>query len=321
MISQIINQTIITYLQTLKSLQTNTTDNSEIETPEKKKTKFLWLLFFDLLIFLSLTYTTYTSSKKLENEEQSDENSDFRPKFIKWLVVANGIRSLSLIFILLFGNPNGNNAISWLNSILHVGPAFLFVSSYMYLATFLVDLYYTNIEYNNHLMKPFLGLMVGGGYLVLIFLALITLIAKAYLTFYYISEFLMAVLYLVLGSMIIYFGRQVSFIFESKTQNKFDPSNDMSHKLSILSNSIGGLFVIKGITGVLTGGNFLTISSYPNIYDFFWFLILEIAPTVIFIMIARKKEISGERLSSVYEMDISRDSQRESQSYRPPFVS
>jgi hypothetical protein len=38
-------------------------------------------------------------------------------------------------------------------------------------------------------------------------------------------------------------------------------------------------------------------------------------------MIARKKEISGERPSSVYEMDISRDSQRESQSYRPPFVS
>jgi hypothetical protein len=247
------NQTIITYLQTLKSLQTNTTDNSEIETPEKKKTKFLWLLFFDLLIFLSLTYTTYTSSKKLENEEQSDENSDFRPKFIKWLVVANGVRALSLIFILLFGNPNGNNAISWLNSILHVGPAFLFVSSYMYLATFLVDLYYTNIDYNNHLMKPFLGLIVGGGYLILIFLALITLIAKAYLIFYYISEFLMAVLYLVLGTMIIYFGRQVSFIFESKTQNKFDSSNDMSHKLSILSNSIGGLFVIKGITGVLTG--------------------------------------------------------------------
>ena len=122
---------IITLLQTLKNLTTNTTSE---EISEKKKQKFLWLLFFDLIIFISLTYTTYTSSKNLENEEQIDENSDFRPKFIKWLVVANGVRSLSLIFILLFGNPNGNNAISWLNSILHVGPAFLFVSSYMYLS-------------------------------------------------------------------------------------------------------------------------------------------------------------------------------------------
>ena len=46
MTSQIMNQTIITYLQTLKSLQTNTTDNSEIETPEKKKNKISMVIIF-----------------------------------------------------------------------------------------------------------------------------------------------------------------------------------------------------------------------------------------------------------------------------------
>ena len=151
---------------------------------------------------MGLTYQTYSSSKKLNSEQENPE--DFRPKFIKWLVLANGVRTLSLIFIIAFGNPNGNNATSWLNAIFHVDPAFLFVSSYMYLATFLGDLYYSNIEYNNHLMKQALVLIVSGGYCVLVILALVTFIFSAYSAFYFISEFLMALLYLVLDSLTIY---------------------------------------------------------------------------------------------------------------------
>ena len=297
----------------------NTTDTSE-ETSSSDK--YLWFLILDLLIFMGLTYQTYSSSKKLNTEQENPE--DFRPKFIKWLVLANGVRTLSLIFIIAFGNPNGNNATSWLNAIFHVGPAFLFVSSYMYLATFLGDLYYSNIEYNNHLMKPALVLIVSGGYCVLVILALVTFIFSAYSAFYFISEFLMALLYLVLGSLTIYYGRQVSLIFKSRTQNQFDSSNEMSSKLTILSYSIGGLFLLKGLSGLLTGITILDPTKYPNIYDFFWFLILEIAPTVIFIYVGKKKDpnvTETPRQSSVYEMEYSnRDSSRPSNSYRPPFV-
>ena len=155
----------------------------------------------------------------------------------------------------------------------------------MYLATFLGDLYYSNIEYNNHLMKQALVLIVSGGYCVLVILALVTFIFSAYSAFYFISEFLMALLYLVLDSLTIYYGRQVSLIFESRTQNKFVSSNEMSSKLTILSYSIGGLFLLKGLSGLLTGITILDPTQYPNIYDFFWFLILEIAPTVIFIYV------------------------------------
>ena len=88
----------------------------------------------------------------------------------------------------------------------------------------------------------------------------------------------------------------------------------MSSKLTILSYSIGGLFLLKG----------LDPTQYPNIYDFFWFLILEIAPTVIFIYVGKKKDPNATetpRQSSVYEMEYSnRDSSRPSNSYRPPFV-
>ena len=99
--------------------QTNTTSPNITDNPTEEPTanKYLWLLVFDLLIFISLTITTYTSSKKLNSEQENPD--DFRPKFIKWLVLANGVRALSLIFILAFGNPNGNNATSWLNSIFH----------------------------------------------------------------------------------------------------------------------------------------------------------------------------------------------------------
>ena len=194
-------------------LQNNVTNNntSPYISKENENDGFLFLLLFDLLIFCSLTYTTYTSSKKLEKENLNPD--DFRLNFIKWLVLANGLRTLSLIFILIISNPNGNNGISWINSLLHIGPAFVFVSSYMYLAIFFSDIYYSTIEYRNHLLRPALTIIINGGYALLGVIALITLIARTFKAFFYISELLMALLYLVLGSVIIYFGNKSSFIF------------------------------------------------------------------------------------------------------------
>ena len=128
----------------------------------------------------------------------------------------------------------------------------------------------------------------------------------------------MALLYLVLGSVIIYFGNKVTEIFKSKSQqNNFD-SNERNNKLGIMSFSIGGLFLLKGISGVLGG-----IGAYNppnhNVYDFFWFLILEVLPTVIFLYTSKLKENSNNNdtsRSSINEFEIG--SQRNT-SYRPPF--
>ena len=304
--------------QDILTTPNQTSINSTSSLPESTpQNKYTWLLILDLIIFISLTVTTYNSSKKLKESEQFNPD-DFRAKFLQWLVVANGVRSVSLIFILAFGNPNGNTATSWLNSILHVFPAFLFVSCYMYLATFLSNVYYDHIHYDNHIMKPALTMTVQGGYIILIILALITLLFKAYIAFFYISEFLMAMLYLVLGSIIIYFGSKVSSIFQEKAQNNYDSSNEMSNKLSKLSFSIGGLFLIKGLSGLLTAINAINPTKHPNVYDFFWFLILEIAPTVIYIWVGRQKEAPAEtpRQSSVYEMEYRDDRMS---SFRPDF--
>ena len=191
-------------------------DTSPYISKENQNEGYLYLLVLDLLIFCSLTYTTYSSSKKLETENLSPDN--FRVNFIKWLVLANGIRALSLIFIIIIKNPNGNNGISWINSVLHVAPAFIFVSSYMYLATFFSDTYYSSIDYHNHLLRPALTMIINGGYIFLGLIGLITLLIRKYKIFFYISELLMALLYLVLGSVIIYFGKKVSEIFEKKNQ-------------------------------------------------------------------------------------------------------
>ena len=308
-------KTIILKNETSNNITNN--DTLPYISKENQNDGYLFLLLFDLLIFCSLTYTTYTSSKRLEKESLNPE--DFRLNFIKWLVLANGLRTLSLIFILIISNPNGNNGISWINSVLHIAPAFVFVSSYMYLAIFFSDIYYSTIEYRNLLLRPALTIIINGGYILLGLIALITLVSRTFKAFFYISELLMALLYLVLGSVIIYFGNKVSQIFKSKSQqNNFD-SNERDNNLGLMSYSIGGLFLLKGVSGVLGG-----LGAYDppnhNIYDFFWFLILEILPTVIFIYISKNKESNNNfnetPRSTINEFELG--SQRNT-SYRPPF--
>ena len=294
-------------------------DTIPIVSKENQNEGYLFLLVFDLLIFCSLTYTTYTASKKLERENLKPD--DFRLNFIKWLVIANGLRALSLIFILIISNPNGNNGISWINSLLHVGPAFVFVSSYMYLATLFSDIYYTTIDYKNHLLRPALTIIINGGYMFLGLIALITLFCRAYKIFFYISELLMALLYLVLGSVLVYFGNKVSEIFKAKSQQNFLESSESENNLGFMCVCIGGLFLLKGVSGVLGGVGAFDPPNH-NVYDFFWFLILEVLPTIIFIYTSKNKDkgkVNGnidKSNTSMNEIDI--ESQRNT-SYRPPF--
>lgn len=152
----------------------------------------------------------------------------------------------------------------------------------MSLVTLLADTYYSYSNYNNHLAKPGLLLVVVIGYILLALLALITfgnqiwfyiLAAKAFKSFAYLSEFLIGLVYLILGTMIIYYGEKIALVVMSRQYNTFDPSNDMSYKLRILSLSIGGLFLLKSLSGLLTGlkffDDFYPVSIGPNIWDFF----------------------------------------------------
>ena len=96
----------------------------------------------------------------------------------------------------------------------------------------------------------------------------------------------------------------------------------MGKKVKTLSFSIGGLFILKGFSGLFTGISILDPREYPNIYDFFWFLILEIGPTVIIIYIGKKKNSKDESERPSMDIDID-NSYRESSfsnSFRPPFI-
>lgn len=84
------------------------------------------------------------------------------------------VRALSLVVIILLHNISGNNPASWLNYLAHVVPALVFVSAYMSLVTLLADTYYSYSNYNNHLAKPGLLLVVVCGYILLALLGLIT---------------------------------------------------------------------------------------------------------------------------------------------------
>lgn len=186
-----------------------------------------------------------------------------------------------MVFIIIVDNSSGNNPTSWFNYLLHIFPAFVFVSAYMYLVSFLADLYYSNVDYNNHLAKPALLLVVVSAYIILALMALITfgnkklnkLATQAFKSFAYISEFLIGVVYLIIGLMIIYYGEKISMIFSSKGRGLHDPADDMSQKLKILSQSIGGLFLIKSFSGFLSSmkafGDYYPVSIGANVWDFF----------------------------------------------------
>ncbi len=73
--------------------------------------------------------------------------------------------------------------------------------------------------------------------------------------------------------MIIYYGEKIALVVRIKTYDTYDPSNDMSFKLRILAISIGGLFLLKSLCGLLTALHFFDdiypISIGANIWDFF----------------------------------------------------
>lgn len=76
--------------------------------------------------------------------------------------------------IIILGNSSGNNPTSWFNYVAHVVPAFVFVSAYIYLLTILADSYYSDSNYNNHLAKPAILLVVVSSYILLALIALIS---------------------------------------------------------------------------------------------------------------------------------------------------
>ena len=126
----------------------------------------------------------------------------------------------------------------------------------------------------------------------------------------------MALLYLVLGCVEIHYGKITANVFEEKKDYE---NLLLQNTLRKMSYSIGFLFLLKGITGVLEG-----IGAYSppnhNVFDFFWFLILEILPTVIYLYYSAFLIIPVEQTNTPREtMNDNDAASQRSTSYRPPF--
>jgi hypothetical protein len=82
----------------------------------------------------------------------------------------------------------------------------------------------------------------------------------------------MAVVYATLGTMIIYYGEKCAGILTIKNK-AYGQNNENTHKLIVLSFSIGGIFLIKSLCGLLTAfhvfGDFYPVSIGANVWDFF----------------------------------------------------
>jgi len=84
-------------------------------------------------------------------------------------------RAFSLIIIISLANHSGDKFSSWLNYLVHAIPAFIFLSAYMGFVIILIEQYYRKTTYQNHLVKPTLLIITKGSYILLGFLAFLTL--------------------------------------------------------------------------------------------------------------------------------------------------
>lgn len=152
------------------------TDSDPILPTNDRHPEYLWLLSVDLIIFVFLTWLSYTSSKKEQKKPINQlQFQDFKAKFIQGLVISNGIRAISLLIIILTGNNTGDNPSAWITYVAHAIPAFCFVSAYMCLIIFFADTYFSTSTYHNHLVKPALFILAVSCYVVIALMALITL--------------------------------------------------------------------------------------------------------------------------------------------------
>ena len=203
--------------------------------------EYLWLLALDLIVFLFLTYLSYSSSKKEQKKPLNQmQFEDFKATFIQVLVISNGARAFSLLIIMLMANDTGDSPSAWLTYVAHAIPAFCFVSAYMCLIIFFADTYFSFASYNNHLIKPALFILAISCYIIITLMALITFGKNIkinfsafgkYKAFGYASEFLIGLVYLIIGVLTIYYGQQVSYVFETKAHDDYEGNKETSRKV------------------------------------------------------------------------------------------
>jgi len=277
-------------------------------------------LAFDLIVFVCLTWMSYIASNKEQKKPLTElDYQDFKAKFIQGLVISNGVRAFSLMIIILTSNNTGNNVTAWITYFAHAFPAICFVSAYMCLVIFFADTYFSTSSYSNHLIRPALFILAISCYALLFLMALITFAIGSYKAFAYLSEFLIGLAYIIIGFLTIYYGQMVSQVFESKsTIDNYEANKEMSFKLLLMSVSIGSLFLVKSFLALLSSfgafGDIYPVSLGVNLWDFLMFLLTEIAPTTIFIVVGKKRRQELRRQQQ-YEQELNDFSMKKNYDY------
>jgi hypothetical protein len=92
-------------------------------------------------------------------------------------------------------------------------------------------------------------------------------------TFAYWSEFLIGLLYFILGGLILFFGEKLYKNMEIDEGGERQSVNNTRNKFNMISLATGVLFLIKGLCGLISAfhlfGDIYPISLGPNIWDFF----------------------------------------------------
>lgn len=184
----------------------------------------LYLIFIDLLAFIYLFFLSYQALKKLKIKLARED--DVKIKLVNGIIFANGIRAISLIIVIILENNSGNSPTAWINYVAHVIPSMFFVSAYMALIYLLADYFYFMKNETNHVVFPTLRIIVVSGYIIIAMIAIISFGSKQFKMFMYQSEFVIGVVYIIVSSMIIYYGQLIGNFFIEKY--KYEKDNSFS---------------------------------------------------------------------------------------------
>lgn len=203
------------------------TNSVDIDNYSVHHSNYLFLLFFELIAFLTLFFIAYQALKKLRLKLSRNDDPKF--KIVNGLIAANGFRAVSLIIVIILENNSGNSPTAWMNYLAHVLPSMMFVSAYMALLYLLIDYYYSLKNEINHLIQPILRIVVVCGYIIIAIIALISFASKQFKMFMYFSEFIIGVVYIITSSMIIYYGRLIgNYYRERHTNYEMNPTEKVS---------------------------------------------------------------------------------------------
>mmetsp|Transcript_33690 Transcript_33690/g.38304 ORF Transcript_33690/g.38304 Transcript_33690/m.38304 type:complete len:313 (-) Transcript_33690:176-1114(-) len=263
--------------------------------------------FYLLVILIALilpvsSYILYTSEKGAFH----NTGRNMRRMFLRTMALGGFLRCISLVVIVLLGNPEEDNLKTWINDLMHTFPTLFFIIAYMLLIQFFAHLYYSIRNQEYPITRRFTKSLDVTLFFVWAIIAIVTVAIKEYWLFLEIITGVLGVVFLAITFLMInYVVRLIIQLheienedeeLETEAQGGVSSTKDTSSRGTLAPIDPGEIFKRAFMLGLIfslvtfTKGiyNFLYCTAaideyYPShlsktLFDFLVYTITEVVP-------------------------------------------